>query len=268
MSNSIARLVASRGVHGTRIVRAYSAIPQRWVLARQGCDEWAEVTHQLVGDGVFGGDNSRTTIRVSAGASLLVRGVAVTPLRRQGPSSAATRLKVASGGSLIHVPGALVPHARSASVSSVRIEADAGARVLAAQILVPGRSGMGEIGQFTRLRLRTTAFYARQLALFEDLEVEPEGLSGRAVFGVAEAHVSIVLLGCDDDIAATFSEGSSTRDSLVASNPLRHNGFAIRGLFANLSDAQELVTAMADKARAGWPQKAASSADFVRQLVC
>lgn len=249
MTASVARLVATTSGGGTRIARAYAQAPQRWSFGQTADDGWAEVSHQVLGDGAFGGDLSRATIRVGAGASLVVRGVAATPLRGAGESAAVVRLSVEPQGALIYVPGAVVPHAGSAHAASLSISVAPGARLFAATTLVRGRSGMGETGAFTRLRLKTRAESGGELALFEDAELAPEDLAHLGSFGEAGAFVSGVCLGDWTLPAGDWWADPAKNRGLVAVNPLRVAGFSVRGLFRTLGDAQDFLTGAEAKFR-------------------
>jgi urease accessory protein UreH len=145
---------------------------------------------------MFPGDRLQTTVVAQPGARAIVRSVAATPLRR-GPASASfVHLDARVDSTLLYLPGALVPHHGSHHTSVLRLRAEAGARLLAASVLVPGRTGSGERLAFDRLRLRTSASVGIQPLFEEDTLVEPHpSLDGPAGFAGAGAALTILALG-------------------------------------------------------------------------
>ncbi|MGK2964609.1 MAG: urease accessory protein UreD, partial [Tepidiformaceae bacterium] len=103
MKQARARLRVSRA----GVEEAWAEAPQRWTLQQTAGDGWSEVAHQLLGEGAFGGDRTRTSIRVEEGGRAIVRAVAATPLRGNGVSTSAVRLRCESGGALVYLPGPL-----------------------------------------------------------------------------------------------------------------------------------------------------------------
>lgn len=249
MSTSVARLVARRAGDTTRISRAFAQAPQRWTYGQPAADGWSEVSHQVLGDGAFGGDRSRAAIRVHPGASLVVRGVAATPLRGDGESAAVVRIRAEAGGAVIYAPGAIVPHAGSSHTSSLRVSADVGARVFAATTLVPGRSAMGETGAFVRLRMKSRVELAGELALSEDTEVVADDLARMGSLGNSGAFVSAICLGEWTPGDNSWWAAAAGDRGLVACSPLRTAGVSVRGLFRTLGDAHEFLAAVESRLR-------------------
>lgn len=197
MTTSRALLRAEACSGETRVTRLAASMPQRWTATRAGADGWVEATHQVLGDGVFAGDHHRLRVSAGAGSRLVVRAVSATSLRAGAESSLATHVSVARGASVLLLPGALIPHAGSAHVSSLAVRAEPGARVVAGSIVTPGRTGMGERAAFRSLRMRTTLLCGRELLAAEDATISPEStpLESEAVFAGADAIVSFVASG-------------------------------------------------------------------------
>lgn len=194
-SRSILRVAACGA--GSRTATAAASSPQRWTATRPARDGWLDVTHQLLGDGIFGGDHHRMRVSLEAGTKAVLRSVTATSLRGGPESSFAARVTVRAGASFFYLPGALIPHAGSTHVSSLNIVADGSARVLAAAVVTPGRTGMGERAQFDALRMRTRVTHGGELLLAEDATFEPESapFDSEAVFAGAGAVVSVIAAG-------------------------------------------------------------------------
>lgn len=241
MSRSHARLGVTGSDAGTRLLRATANAPQRWTVSRRAADGWLEATHQLLGDGVFGGDTHRTIISASPFARLIVRAVAATPLRGPQASATLTHLRAESGAALLYLPGALIPQTGSNHSSSISMTAAEGAQIVAASIVVPGRSGMGERGEFDSLRIRTTARLAAELAFAEDALIAPAELAidGPAVFAGWGASLSIIAVGDGPTaLPAWWGPLCQVEGVLGGVTPLRTGGVAFRALCANLGAAQ------------------------------
>ena len=256
MTSSRARLEVEATGPGTGVIAAAASQPQRWGAVRQ-TGGWVEAVHQLLGDGVFAGDVQRTSIIARHDAHLVVRGLTATPARRgadggRTASAIVTHIRAEVGATVIHLPGPLLPQAGADHTAALRIEVQTGARVLAATIIVPGRTGMQERGDFERLRLRTVAHVAGALAFAEDADFRPAtaGIDGPAVFNGFGAALSILVLGAWD--AATVEWWSSFgHDRLVGgATPLRSGGVCVRALGRTLGDVLEALATIEARARA------------------
>lgn len=257
MTTSRARIEVVGGAGSTRLVAAAAVQPQRWAAVRQAADGWLEGVHQIVGDGVFAGDIHRTSIVAGNDAQLIVRGITATPVRRaasnaRAASAMVTHVRAEAGSALLHFPGALLPQAGADHSNSMRIEVAAGARALAASVVVPGRTGMRERGDFNRLRLRTVAHVAGTLAFHEDAEFWPvaANIDGPALFNGFGAALSILALGAWD-IATVAWWSDFAHDRLVGgATPLRSGGVCVRALGRTLGDVIDALAAVDARARA------------------
>lgn len=251
MTSSRARLVGEVHNGETRALAA-ATTPQRWTIARGARDGWVDVTHQLLGDGVFGGDSHRTTIVTKPGARLAVRAVAATPLRGDAPGTTVTHLRAAEWASLLYFPGALIPHAASNHRNVLRIDAAAGSRVLAASIVVPGRTGMGERNAFCSLRTRTIATYGGRLALAEESLVQPASfaIDGPAGFAGDGASIGVIALGEWPSIESGWWQASTGVPGIVGgAAPLRSGGIVFRALAIHLGAAQRCLQQLETSAK-------------------
>ena len=237
VSHSRGRLEV-RGREG-RLHVASAGAPQRWAVVRQAADGWTEAVHQTIGDGVFAGDVHRTSIVVGEGARLVVRGITAVPLRGPRPSGTATAIRARRGSTVCYLPGALIPQTVADHSAVLRIEADEDACVLAASIVVPGRSGMGERGAFQRLRLRTTVRVGDRLAFLEDATTEPSSgsIDGPASYHGFSASLTVIAVGAWEPATVAWWDAVAGERGVGGASPLRAGGVCYRALFPTLGDA-------------------------------
>lgn len=253
MTVSRARLVAHADCGRSRVAHAYAAAPQRWAFGAPSGDGWVDVCHQAVGDGVFAGDCCRATIEVGRTARAVVRSITATPLRGPGKSATITRIRVAADGTLLHLPGALIPQRESDHAVVLRVDAAAGARVLLTSAVVLGRTGMGERGAFTRLRTRTSLRYGGALSYADEAALRPSAWlsEGAAGLGAAQAALSVFAIGdwppSEPGWWDAFTDFPTARRGV---SRLRLGGVTFRALCATLGDTQELVAGIERAARA------------------
>ncbi|MGE3075052.1 MAG: urease accessory protein UreD [Dehalococcoidia bacterium] len=241
MTASIARLEAAPVAGVTRIARAFATSPQRWTVSSPALDGWTTVTHQLLGDGSFGGDSSRAVIRVESGAKLIAQGVTATALRGCGTSTVSTHLLAAPGAALLHLPGPVVPHQGSNHRSALRIGAADGAFVLAASTLVAGRMGLGERGAYERLRLNTTVRAGGSLAFREQLDIDPDDLAARPTLCPSEALVTLIIVAAESVFDVSALHELAGPGALIGFSRLRSSGSIARAIFPELGAAQEFL---------------------------
>lgn len=254
MTGSRALFVATNAGDGTRVARAAATAPQRWAIARRAADGWLEATHQLLGDGVFGGETHRARIEARAGSRVAIRAVAATPLRGANPSATVTHLRAESGARLLHLPGALIPHRGADHRNVLRIDSAADACLLAVSLVVPGRVGMAERNAFCRLQLRTVVRVGGVLALAEDVVVEPWrfAIDGPAGFAGDGVSISVVALGPWAVAEPAWWDVWRDMPGVAGgAGRLRAGGVVFRGLCSNLGVATALVGEMAQRARHG-----------------
>jgi urease accessory protein UreH len=232
--------------------RAKAVAPQRWSIASAG--PWGvEVVHQLLGDGVFGGDCHRLSIVAGRRSRLLVRAVTATAVRAGGASALVTHLRVRAGSTLVYLPGALIPHAGSEHTSVLRVGVDAGGALLAASVVTPGRVAMGEHGTFAQLRQQTVVRVDRALAFAEHTEMAPLLLRPASAGAFGGYGAFLTLLACGAHPAAQQSWWDRLREPANAvggASPLRLGGVIFRGLCATFGEAAAILEAVAVAFRA------------------
>lgn len=234
-------------------VRLRASAPQRWTLQRRAADGWHDLVHEVVGGGIFGGDANRTTVRVGGGTRVAVRGVSATPVRGMRPSLSATRLVAEADASVLYIPGALIPQIGANHTSTLLVEAVAGARVIVASVIVPGRSASGERGHFARLRLRTVIRVDRRVMFAEDATVEPSGapIDAPAAFAGEGAAVSVLAIGNWAPATLDWWDAVDLPAGLRGGvSRLRGCGVGYRALCPTLGDALVALETIEARARA------------------
>lgn len=233
-------------------VRLRATAPQRWTLQRRASDGWADLVHEVGGGGVFGGDVNRTTIRAGAGTRLVVRGISATSARGSRAAIAATRLVAEAGSTILYLPSALIPQTDADHTTSVRIEAARGARVLAASVVVPGRSAMGERGAFARLRMRTVASLNGALVFSEDATLRPcsAPIDAPSAFAGNDATLSVIAIGeWAPATLAWWSEIDVPQHVRGGAARLRDGGAGYRALCRTLGGAIAMLDVMEARVR-------------------
>lgn len=164
-------------------------------LSRWNTDAHAVASVRLAAGaaGPLGGDQLRIDIRVGERATLIVNAVAAT-LLLPGPhgseSSSQVNISVASGGTLVWLPGRQIAAegCRHASVTGVNLES--GARLYAREELMLGREG--EVPGSLRQRLRVTN--DGDPVYDQEVVVGVAGWQSSAVTGGRRALGSIMLV--------------------------------------------------------------------------
>lgn len=231
-SRAVLRLV--RKGPDTRIAAMRADAPQRLSAGAPG--DWLTVYHQLLGDGFFPGEAASLAVAAGPGTKTYLTAAAATPLRAGQPSLAAARLSVEAGATLVYAPGALLPHAGAIYGGALTADVAPGGACVVIQVLLPGRTAH-ESGGFQALRLRTRGVVAGQLAIAEDLRVEPcDWPRG------AGALLTVLAIG--ETPLADPDWWAAPAFDLLAASPLRAGGCAARALLPSLSDAAALAGAM------------------------
>lgn len=170
------RAVLANGV--TQIGDCYRTAPfHLGIPADRIGDGRAEVIIQGVGPGYFPGDRLRIDLTAESGATLVVRGQGATKLYPSPggeAASVATRLRAEAGATLVYLPGELIPFRDGVLTATTEIDVAAGGRVALAEILMPGRTAMGEHLAYRSLDMRVEARYAGRRCLIERMRLEPD----------------------------------------------------------------------------------------------
>jgi len=143
--------------------------------------------------GVLQGDLLEAEIRVEAGAHAIVTTPSATKVHRMDrhPAESRMRLRVEAGAVLEYVPEPVIPFGGSRFVEDLSIEVDPGGKLLAWEILAPGRQARGELFEYDLLGLRLKLTEGETVTLRERSDLEPRkrkfgtlGLGDWAHYGV------------------------------------------------------------------------------------
>ena len=225
-------------------VKASGGATRRWRVREEGslrvrcpgppAGELEAVIVNTAG-GVAGGDRFSLDVAVEPGARLVVTTAAAEKIYRTLAPDAAidVTLAVGAGGSLAWLPQETILFDRARLARSIEVDLAEDARLILAEALVLGRSGMGEVvddgGLVDRWRLRRNGrlIHAEAMRLEGGIAAklkEPAVAKG----GVAVATV-LVAPGDDATVAAVRALDAIFRGEVGAS---AWNGFAVMRLCA------------------------------------
>ncbi len=159
------------------------------------------------GGGVAGGDRHELAFMTGAGARLLVTSAAAEKVYRSGGPDAtiAVRLDVGARGSLAWLPQETILFDRAQVTRAIDIDVAADARLLVAEAVVFGRSGMGEAVEHGRFVDRWRVRRAGRLVFADTLRLDgpiAAKLRHPAVAGGAIAIATILAVPGDEATVA------------------------------------------------------------------
>jgi urease accessory protein len=127
--------------------------------------------------GLFEGDSAEVEVSLQRGARLYLTTQAATkvyPADHGEVTRQRIRLRVASGAILEYFPLPVIPFARALYVQEMAIQVESGGVCLVAEVLAPGRVARGERFAYHLVRSRVAGWVDDQLALFEQVILQPE----------------------------------------------------------------------------------------------
>jgi urease accessory protein UreH len=126
---------------------------------------------------LFEGDSAEVEVSLQRGLHLNLTVQAATklyPAEHGEITQQHIRLHVASGAILEYFTLPLIPFARSLYVQEMTIQVESGGLCIVAEILAPGRVARGERLAYSMVRSRVEGWVDGQLALFEQIILQPE----------------------------------------------------------------------------------------------
>ena len=132
--------------------------------------------------GLFAGDHVETTVRVCAGARVVLTTPSATRVFRAKHSMQRTEIVqtivVENGGRLDVCPDILIAHGGARYSQATRIEVHAGGELFFTEMLAPGRTASGEVFAYEQLDFSTDLIVGSQVAVREKyrLGATSEGL--------------------------------------------------------------------------------------------
>ncbi len=209
-------------------------------LSKPNWDPEARVLHAQVVNptaGILEGDRLESSVRVDAGAALLV----TTPsacrvFRMDGGGRGVSRqsFDVRSGGWLEVFPEPLVPHRGAVFFQETEIALEPGAGLLFVDQLMPGRLAHGEAWGWSRLVLGLSVRLGGALIHRERFDQTGESLRAMSEFagtGPGACFANAVFVPPVNDPSPAWREGVAGlhRDGVWAGlSPLRAGGWSLR----------------------------------------
>lgn len=215
-------------------------------------DQCAGVSIVAGAAGPLGGDHLRLDVEVKAGASLIVRAVAAT-LVLPGPHGLESRsevnIKVASGGTLVWLPGKQILAERCYHEALTKIDLEDGARLFAREELVLGRHGEtpGAVRQRLRLTYGGVASHDQELAVGEGAI----GWDSSAVTGGRRALGSVLIV--DPESTGRTDAPSPAPEDIPDTAVMALDSRSV--LVSSLAEDSILLTRQLDASLAGYARQ-------------
>jgi urease accessory protein len=146
--------------------------------------------------GLLAGDTADIEVILQPGAHLYLTTQAATkvyPAEHGDVTRQRIRLQVAPAAILEYFPLPLIPFAHARYVQEMTVQVDRGGVCLMADVLAPGRMARGERFAYDVVRSRVEAWVGGQLALFEQMILEPRQRSYEG-WGLLEGRAYLATL--------------------------------------------------------------------------
>jgi len=221
---------ASAGVSRARHVREEGSLRVRF--PGTPTDELEAVLVNTAG-GIAGGDRLEIAFAAGPGARLVVTGAAAEKIYRSLGSDASVRIKldVARGAALAWLPQETILFDRARVTRSIDVDLAADARLILAEAVIFGRSGMGERVERGLLLDRWRVRRDGKLLFADALRLDgaiADKLAMRACADRAIAIASVLIVPGDDAVVCSVREPAFSGDVGISA----WNGFALARLVA------------------------------------
>lgn len=195
-----AEVVVAGGPEGTRLKRLYQHDPCRVLFPRAELDDPFTAVLVTTSGGLAGGDRIALTIGAEVGATACVTAQAAEKVYRSSGEDTRLDLRISVGESayLEWVPQETILFDDARFDRRIGIDVATGGRLLAAEMLVLGRTARGErfncglLHDAWRVRAAGRLAWADTLRLEDDI---PAVLAHPAGFGGAVAQATVLALG-------------------------------------------------------------------------
>jgi urease accessory protein len=182
------------------------------------------------GGGIVGGDHHDLAVTVGARAQLLVTSAAAEKVyRSRGPDATiGVRLDVHARGALTWLPQETILFDRGQVVRTIDVEMAEGARLVMAEAVVFGRSGMGEAVEHGRFVDRWRVRRAGRLVFADALRLDgavAEKLRDPAVARGSIAVATVLVMPGDEAVVASVR--ALSQDFIGEVGISAWNGFAV-----------------------------------------
>ncbi len=170
------------------ITEQYSHAPLKILRPFALADGTLLVQLLSVGPGMLEHDHYDISVRVNAGAKLLLINQAASKVLTMHPNTHATQtvtLSVAAGGCLEYYPGTTLPYPGAALQQTIDVHTERGATFGLLETWATGRVARGEMNAFQKLESHTTIYQAGKPLYRDALWLTPETAH---TWGVFEGH--------------------------------------------------------------------------------
>jgi urease accessory protein len=246
----------------------------RCSLREQYCSQLHRVLQVIPGDvpeegvlyvvnptgGVLQGDCLEAEIRVESGAHAIVTTPSATKLYRADHrvAESRTRLQVREGATLEFIPEPIIPFAGSRFIEDLSIDVEKGGKLLAWEILSPGRAARGELFAYDLLGLRMKLSEQGRVVLREKADLKPvqEKFPGLALGG--STHYGVVLVVGGDPGRLESAIRDTLGESLSGLSRLRGTGIVVKALAPSSREVDHLFRRIRDRVLLEWTGRPAT----------
>lgn len=203
--------------------------------------------------GILQGDRLEADIRVERGAHGIVTTPSATKLyRADRPAESTTRLQVAAGATLEYLPEPIIPYSGSRFVEHLSVDVEPGGRMLAWEILAPGRAARGELFDYELLGLRLTVREGGLEILRERAELCPtrEKLPSLSMGPATHYGVLLVVGGEASPLATGLREELASLRAGVTTLP--GSGLLVKALAVGGRDIESLFRLVRERVVRHW----------------
>jgi urease accessory protein len=214
-----------------------------------------------LGPGFCGGDRIDLRITAEAGADVVVTTTAATRVLSMRPEQQAAQhveLIAAAGATLQYYPLVTIPFPDSAFSQTVRIDADAGARVGVLETWALGRTARAEYLQFRSLANRTMLHVDGVCVYADATQLHPREHDLTGVGLLAGRRYLASGVWCGATIADVPRDGACRDDLLMAFAPSRPGVTYLRALASDASALEAALREATTRIAAAWQQEPVS----------
>jgi urease accessory protein len=198
--------------------------------------------------GILQGDVLETDILVEPGAKAFVTTPSANKFYRmdEGHATLRNRISVRDSGVLEYMPEYNIPFAQSQVVQETSFDLEAGATLLAFDMIVPGRMEKGEFFQYDLYSSKISIRVDGRLLAHEFAKVEPAKgdprimgvMDGRNVYGTVFLYQQNLPAALKGAIGEIFAENSPVEGGITYLTP---DLAVVKFLGDNLTDCQKTI---------------------------